>query len=98
MRLNSLHPAQVKIRCFPSKDQKNEETVCFEIKDTGIGISATQQERVFEAFVQGDGSVTRRFGGTGLGLALSKRLAVALGGDVKLTQSEIGHGLRFSFL
>ncbi len=88
----------VKIRCFAYRDSLHVETVCFEIQDTGIGISTAQREHLFEAFVQGDGSVTRRFGGTGLGLALSKRLALALGGDVILTQSEIGHGATFWFI
>jgi PAS domain S-box-containing protein len=65
------------------------------ITDTGIGIDVEQAKRIFHPFVQADSSTTRRFGGTGLGLALSRRLANALGGDVRLEKSEIGQGSVF---
>lgn len=69
--------------------------VCFEIIDTGIGIPAEQRDNVFKMFVQADGSTTRRFGGTGLGLALSRSLSRSLGGDVSISQSEVGSGTTF---
>ncbi len=56
--------------------------LCFEARDSGIGISQDQMDRLFQPFVQADSSVTRRFGGTGLGLAICKRLADALQGQV----------------
>ncbi|MEO6925743.1 MAG: ATP-binding protein, partial [Rhodanobacter sp.] len=66
-------------------------TVC----DTGIGIPQDKLERIFNAFEQVDASTSRQFGGTGLGLALSRRMAQLLGGDVVL-QSEPGRGSRFT--
>lgn len=69
----------------------------FEVQDTGIGLSADQHERIWEPFVQVDASTTRKYGGTGLGLALSLRLARALGGDLQLAQSSPGKGSVFIF-
>ena len=65
------------------------------VQDTGMGLSPEQQARLFQAFVQGDASMTRKHGGTGLGLALSRKLAQALGGNVELVDSEVGKGSRF---
>ena len=67
----------------------------FEIEDTGIGIDPEQIQNIFQMFVQADGSMTRRFGGTGLGLSLSRRLARELGGDVEVTWTQVGRGSHF---
>jgi PAS domain S-box-containing protein len=66
----------------------------FEVADTGVGIPAAAQPRIFQRFDQGDASTTRRFGGTGLGLAITKRLAEMMGGDVGFTSVE-GQGSTF---
>jgi signal transduction histidine kinase/CheY-like chemotaxis protein len=69
--------------------------VYFTIGDTGIGISPEKIPGLFEEFVQEDSSTTRKHGGTGLGLTISKRLAMLLGGDIQAS-SELGHGASFT--
>lgn len=75
------------------KTHKNE--LIFEVIDTGIGISKDKLSSVFEAFKQADSSVNRKYGGTGLGLTISKRLASAMGGDLTVSSS-LGIGSTFS--
>ncbi len=75
--------------------QHNNGQLEIEVQDTGTGIALEHQTSLFKPFVQADESMTRKFGGTGLGLALSKRLARLLGGDLTLKESAIGKGSTF---
>jgi signal transduction histidine kinase/CheY-like chemotaxis protein len=68
--------------------------LAFDVEDTGIGMSSDQVQRVFGAFEQADSSTTRKFGGSGLGLRISQRLAEMLGGDITVT-SVLGRGSTF---
>ncbi len=77
------------------QEKDDQSFIRFEVEDTGIGISPEKQKKVFESFVQADGSDTRKYGGTGLGLTITKQLAVLLGGQITMT-SEEGKGSVFA--
>ena len=70
--------------------------VYFEVKDTGIGMTSKQREKVFEAFTQADESITRKYGGTGLGLTLVKNYIEMMGGEIKV-ESQVNKGTKFFF-
>lgn len=70
--------------------------VSFQIKDTGIGISTEEIDKIFESFTQADSSTTRKYGGSGLGTTISKQLVELMGGDISV-ESEEGKGTTFRF-
>jgi signal transduction histidine kinase/CheY-like chemotaxis protein len=80
-------------------DETHDESVVlrFSVEDTGIGVPRARQQAIFEAFTQADGSDTRRFGGTGLGLTIATQLVALMGGRLWV-ESEEGHGATFRFL
>jgi two-component system sensor histidine kinase/response regulator len=84
----------VSVSC-PREDITHAE-IGFTVRDTGIGIEAAAQPRLFQPFSQADGSNTRKYGGTGLGLVISRKLANMMGGDIRVA-SQPGKGSLFSF-
>ena len=77
------------------RDSSSGGEILFKVSDTGIGMTGDQQARLFQRFMQADSSTTRKFGGTGLGLSLTKALAEMLGGTVTV-ESELGRGSSFA--
>lgn len=73
------------------------EGLIFYIEDSGVGMSAIQQEQLFQNFNQGDNSISRRYSGMGLGLSLSRQLAKKIGGEVHLLNTDVDRGTTFAF-
>ncbi len=88
---------QLFIKATLLQDSDASQRIEFSVEDTGIGISQSRQEKIFEAFSQEDTSTTREFGGTGLGLSISSSLVNMMGGRIELVSNK-DEGSRFSFV
>ncbi len=87
---------RVNVRATPAACNKIK--IIIDVKDTGIGLTEEQKEKLFTPFTQADNSMTRKFGGTGLGLALSQRLSHALLGEITITSGKLGEGCIFTLI
>jgi signal transduction histidine kinase len=87
---------EIRVNAVPHDSSPNFAKIS--VTDTGIGVNPIQQERLFEPFVQADGSVKRRYGGTGLGLTVCKRLVELMGGEIGLHSAGQGQGTTVSFM
>ena len=94
LKFTSAGEIELKVQC--KKETARQWVLEFSVRDTGIGIGKIQRERLFKAFSQVDSSITRKYGGTGLGLVISNHLAVLMGSGI-LLDSEVGFGSRFYF-
>jgi signal transduction histidine kinase/CheY-like chemotaxis protein/ligand-binding sensor domain-containing protein len=98
MRFTDRGEVALEVRVEPEAESHDPDSIMlrFTVRDSGIGIPAEKRDLVFEAFTQADGSTTRRYGGTGLGLTISRRLVELMGGRIWL-ESEVGTGTKFHF-
>lgn len=90
------HHGEIVIQAEPMYEDEKDVEIKFSVQDTGIGIPPERQALIFERFTQADGSTTRKYGGTGLGLTISKQLVEAMGGAIGV-QSVPGEGSMFWF-
>jgi CheY-like chemotaxis protein/HPt (histidine-containing phosphotransfer) domain-containing protein len=90
------HQGEIVLRAEPVEETLTQAMVTFSVQDTGIGIPKERLAAVFDRFTQADGSTTRKYGGTGLGLTISKQLVEAMGGQIGV-DSESGIGSTFWF-
>lgn len=86
----------IEVKLFEKSRQDNNTQLCFSVKDTGIGIEESKQNLIFERFSQAENSTTRLFGGTGLGLNISKMILSLYNSKIDV-KSELGQGTEFSF-
>ena len=87
---------EIVVEIAPAELRRDRAEIRFSVRDTGIGIAPQHQQTLFEPFTQVDATMARRFGGMGLGLAISRRLVRMMGGELQV-ESEVGKGSTFSF-
>src|SRR5690606_31768846 len=81
------HHGEVHLSCRVASSEAGRLMLQFDVRDTGIGMSASQQQRLFQSFTQADSSTSRKYGGTGLGLSISKRLVEMMGGSITVSSA-----------
>jgi CheY-like chemotaxis protein len=91
IKFTEFGSVRLTIRCIGS----NPSIMQFDVIDTGLGITEEQRSKLFQPFTQADNTTTRKYGGTGLGLTICKRLAESMGGDVRIAETEVNKGTRF---
>ena len=94
--LKFTEKGEVTVTCELLRDSDDDVMAQFSVSDTGIGIPLEKQDKIFESFTQADGSITRQYGGSGLGITISKKLVEMMGGEIGVV-SEPGEGSTFWF-
>ncbi|MBI4717843.1 MAG: response regulator [Planctomycetes bacterium] len=90
------HHGEISLTVEPEHRSGEAPALEFTVRDTGVGVPPERREAIFDPFTQADGTTTRKFGGTGLGLTISRRIVEALGGTIWV-ESEVGQGSSFRF-
>ncbi len=95
VKFTSQGGIKVKVQAEPVEASGEKSKIIISVADTGPGLLRSQQKKLFQPFTQADNTTTRKYGGTGLGLALSRRLAQAMGGNIAISECKLRRGCTF---